>query len=96
MLPEPAPWPGDERLISYYICTLCADDTFPLQENMMKPYRYKDIQIERRVISIARRVVENAFGIMANKFMVFHKCIGANCLFSLTSQFVCTRPDCIA
>ena len=75
--PEPAPCPRDERPISYNIC---ADDTFPLQENLMKPYSYKDMQIERRVfnyrISRARTVVENAFGIMANKFRVFHMCIG--------------------
>ena len=77
MFPDPAPCPGDERPLSYYIC---ADDAFPLQENIMKPYSYKDMMVERRVynyrISRARRVVENAFGIMANRFRVFHTRIG--------------------
>ena len=72
MFPDPAPCPGDERPISYYIC---ADDAFPLQENLIKPFSYKEMQYERRIfnyrISRGRRVVENAFGILANRFRVF-------------------------
>ena len=46
----------------------------------MQAYSYKDMTVERRVynyrISRARRVVENAFGTMANRFRVFHTRIG--------------------
>ncbi|XP_041377183.1 uncharacterized protein LOC121389579 [Gigantopelta aegis] len=72
MFPDPAPCPGDERPLSYYII---ADDAFPLQENLMKPYLHKDMIHEHRIfnyrLSRARRVVENAFGIMANRFRVY-------------------------
>lgn len=72
MLPDPAPCPGDERSTSFYVC---ADDAFPLQENLMKPFSHKDMLYERRIynyrISRGRRVVENAFGILSNRFRVF-------------------------
>lgn len=55
-----------------------ADDAFPLTENIMKPYS-TDIEkgSPRRIfnyrLSRARRIVENAFGIMASVFRVFRK-----------------------
>ena len=42
-------------------------DAFPLSNNLMKPYPHR--------LSRARRVVENAFGILANRFRVFHSAI---------------------
>ena len=46
MLPDPAPCPGDERSTSFYVC---ADDAFPLQENLMKPFSHKDMLYGRRI-----------------------------------------------
>ena len=70
--PDPRPAPGDERPLGF---SIIAHDAFPLQENIMKPYSYKDMLIERRVynyrLSRARRVIENAFGILSNRFRVF-------------------------
>ena len=70
--PDPKPAPGDERPLGFAII---ADDAFPLQETIMKPLSHKDMLVERRIynyrLSRARRVVENAFGIMANRFRVF-------------------------
>ncbi|XP_041372439.1 protein ALP1-like [Gigantopelta aegis] len=72
MFPDSAPCPGDERPPSYYIV---ADDAFPLQENLMKPYSHKDMIHEHHIfnyrLSRARRVVDNVFGIMANRFRVY-------------------------
>jgi hypothetical protein len=52
-----------------------ADDAFPLSNNIMKPYASRNLTHEQRVfnyrLSRARRTVENAFGILANKFRVF-------------------------
>ena len=52
-----------------------ADDAFPLKTYMMKPYAFKNLCTEKRVfnyhLSRARRVVENACGILANRFRIF-------------------------
>ena len=72
MFPDAAPCLGDQRPLQYYIV---ADDAFPLQENMMKPFSHKDMIHQHRIfnyrLSRARRVVENAFGILSNRFCVF-------------------------
>ncbi|XP_014666808.1 PREDICTED: uncharacterized protein LOC106808559 [Priapulus caudatus] len=70
-IPDPTPYPGDDTPMAY---TIVADDAFPLRDDIMKPYPYRSMELDKRVynyrLSRARRVVENAFGIMANKFRV--------------------------
>nr|XP_042912249.1 uncharacterized protein LOC122272519 [Parasteatoda tepidariorum] len=60
---------------------IVADDAFPLEIKVMKPYPGKYLSVERRVfnyrLSRARRVVENAFGILATRFRVFQTKIQA-------------------
>ncbi|CAK1600782.1 unnamed protein product [Parnassius mnemosyne] len=53
-----------------------ADDTFPLRPDMLKPYREADLSSYKKNfnyrLSRARRIVENAFGILASRFRIYH------------------------
>ena len=54
---------------------IVGDDAFPRKPFLMKPYPERNLSIEQRIfgyrLSRARRVVENGFGILANRFRVF-------------------------
>ena len=68
-LPPPTPLAGDDTAIPHFVV---GDDAFPLREWMMKPFSFRNLTDEERIfnyrLSRARRVVENAFGILANRF----------------------------
>ena len=73
-IPSAKPLPGRDQPIPY-VCT--GDDAFPLSAYMMKPYPQKQLTLEKRVfnyrLSRMRRISENAFGILANRWRVFRK-----------------------
>ena len=73
-LPPPAPFPGESRPFNHFIV---ADDAFGMTEYLLKPFSHLSLSIAQRIfnyrLSRARRVVENAFGILANRFRVFLK-----------------------
>lgn len=56
------------------------DDAFPLRTNLLKPYAHKQLSVKQRIfnyrLSRARRIVENAFGILVSRFRIFEKPIG--------------------
>lgn len=51
---------------------MVGDDAFPLMDNLMKPFRRKNLTTEQAIfnyrLSRARRIVENAFGILSSRF----------------------------
>uniref|UniRef100_A0A1Y1LAJ7 DDE Tnp4 domain-containing protein n=1 Tax=Photinus pyralis TaxID=7054 RepID=A0A1Y1LAJ7_PHOPY len=63
--------PGRSLKVPYVIV---ADDAFPLSERILKPYSSRNLNYECRIfnyrLSRARRMVESAFGILANRFRV--------------------------
>lgn len=70
-LPSPKPLPGSQIDTPYVII---ADDAFPLGPHLMKPYSSRGLTNEQRIanyrLSRARRVVENSFGLLSNKFRI--------------------------
>ena len=70
-LPAADPLPNDDKDMAYFIA---ADDAFALRTWLMKPFSKRSLTISERVfnyrLSRARRIVENAFGILAARFQV--------------------------
>ena len=71
-IPPPEPLTQQDFNLPYL---LVADAAFPLKEYILKPYSQAGLTKERRIfnyrLSRARRIVENAFGILSNRFRVF-------------------------
>ncbi|XP_050697643.1 putative nuclease HARBI1 [Eriocheir sinensis] len=70
--PQPDPLPGDTEDVPYF---LVGDDADALRTFMMKPCGNRDMTRKQRIFnyrlsSRARRVVENSFGILANRFQL--------------------------
>jgi len=68
-LPEPDPLLNDDKDTPYFFV---GDDAFALRPSRMKPYSHQYLTHDERIFnyrtSRARRVVENAFGILASRF----------------------------
>ena len=73
-IPAPKPLPFGWIKVPY---VFAGDDAFALKTYMMKPYPLKNLTEERRVYnyrhSRARRISENLFGILANKWRIFQQ-----------------------
>jgi hypothetical protein len=70
-IPLAAKLPNSERVAPYVVI---ADDAFPMKTYLMKPFGHRGLSNDERIfnyrLSRARRVVENAFGIITSRFRV--------------------------
>ena len=70
-LPPNEPLPNDDYPLPY---TIIGDDAFPLKEWLLKPFPYRQMSYEQRIFNYrlcrARRIVENSFGILGNRWRV--------------------------
>ncbi|XP_041441441.1 uncharacterized protein LOC121401172 [Xenopus laevis] len=74
--PNPKCLPGGQIALPH---VLVADEAFASSQNILKPYPQRGLDIRKRVynyrLSRARRMVECAFGILANKWRILHTSI---------------------
>jgi len=75
-LPPPSPLPHDDRDTPFFIV---GDDAFPLRTYLVKPYPHRHLTHDERIFnyrsSRARRVSENAFGILCSRFRCLLTCL---------------------
>ncbi|KAM4044853.1 uncharacterized protein ACNLHF_008739 [Anomaloglossus baeobatrachus] len=67
--------PTNQNTIGNLNFVFLADEAFPLLRNLLRPYPLTGLNVERRIFNYrlcrARRVVENAFGILSSRFRIF-------------------------
>jgi len=68
---------GDDTLAFPYV--FLGDEAFAGHRNLLRPYPQRGLTKERRMfnrrLSRARRVIECSFGLLANKWRIFHRAI---------------------
>lgn len=75
LFPSPRKLPNSEMTLP---CVFLGDEAFRLHTNMMRPYPRRDAAVDERKaafnyrLSRARRVSENAFGLLAQVFRIFY------------------------
>lgn len=73
-IPPAKPLPRRQKPVPFCII---GDDAFPLKENIMKPFPFRNQDVPQRIynyrLSRARRVIENTFGILSARFRVLRK-----------------------
>lgn len=79
--PAPQKLPDSDVVLPYVVL---GDEAFPLLNNLMKPYPRNQSLVDRTKaiynyrLSRARRMVENAFGILTHRFRIFSTPIHLN------------------
>ena len=80
-IPSECQLPGTDISVPY---ALVADDAFPLKKYILKPYSQRNLTRTKQIFNYrlirTRRIGENAFGILANRFYIFkHHITVASC-----------------
>lgn len=75
-LPAPQVIVPNEPPLNY---VFVGDEAFAMRPDFLKPYNQRELNYQKRIfnyrLSRARRIIENNFGILANRFRIFHTCI---------------------
>jgi hypothetical protein len=73
-IPPPKCLPNSADIIAPFV--FVTDEGFALRDYMLRPYSSRELDMHKRIfyyrLSRARRVSENAFGMLANRFQMFH------------------------
>ncbi|KAL4702333.1 hypothetical protein ACJJTC_006939 [Scirpophaga incertulas] len=84
-----------EKMLNYLRMSLTAvrDEACGLHENLMRPYGGHNLSYKQRIfnyrLSRARRYIECTFGILSNKWRIFHRPLNVN--IDLAKKIVKTR-----
>lgn len=75
-IPSPKPLPGRDKPVPY---VLTGDDAFALTKYLLKPFPQTGLSVEQRIfnyrLSRMRRISENGFGLLANRWRIFRSII---------------------
>ncbi|KAJ8914064.1 hypothetical protein NQ315_017585 [Exocentrus adspersus] len=78
-IPPPRKLPNSDV---YHPFTLVADEAFPLKRYIIRPYPGRALDPEKRIsnyrLSRVRRVIENTFGILVNRWRLLRNMVSAN------------------
>nr|CAH7768090.1 unnamed protein product [Callosobruchus chinensis] len=82
----PEPRPISQTDITPLPHVIVGDEAFSLSENIMRPYCGKSLTTKKRILnyrlSRARRYIECCFGILANKWRIFHRPLNVDIEFT--------------
>lgn len=79
-IPNPMPFPGNENEFNPFV--IVADEAFGLSKHILRPYARNNLNYKKKNFNYhllrARRNIECSFGILSNKFRIFHKPMNVN------------------
>ena len=82
----PGPKPISIAETTCFPHVIVGDEAFGIMENVMRPYSGKYLPYKKKIfnyrLSRARRYIECTFGIMANKWRIFHRPLNVNIDFA--------------